>query len=211
MTAAAAPAGVDHSVRAIASWLAAHAPALAASLDGPATPDAVAEVEEVLGRPLPADYRAFLARHDGQRFVPVDAEHGTLAPLFNGLDLLSVRLAAGEYETMLDEWDDEGPGDIVALGPVRPLYKHALWWPITCLFGASQYHCIDLDPAPGGAVGQVIFVADDDEQRRVVAPSFAAFLEMLAAALTAPGVTASEEGIDLPDEVFDRLIAADLG
>jgi cell wall assembly regulator SMI1 len=199
---------VDRSVRTLEAWLAARAPALATALAAPAAPADIAHVEAIVGSALPADYRAFLALHDGQRFVAGEDHQGTLAPLFSGLDLLPLRIAADEYETITEEWGDEGPGEIQAIGPVRPLHKHTRWWPVTCVFGSSQYHCLDLDPAPGGAVGQVIFIADDDERRRVVAPSFAAFLEMLAGALSLPGVAPSDEGIDLPDDVFDTLIGA---
>ena len=193
-------------LRTLTTWLAKHAPTLATSLAPPASPEAIAEIESLLGCVIPADYRAFLERHDGQRFVPVDDAHGTLAPLFSGFDLLPAAFAAGEYETIQNDWDEEGPGDIVAHGPVRAMYKNPRWWPITCVFGASQYHCLDLDPAPGGTAGQVIFISDDDENRRVVAPSFAAFLARIAATVTAPDVEASDEGIDLPDEVFESLL-----
>lgn len=200
---------IDRSIATLTAWLQKNAPKLANSFGAPADAEAIADVEEMLGAKLPDDYRAFLAKHDGQRFVPVDDESGTLSPLFAGFDILPLQFAAGEYETIENDWDDEGPGDVVTHGPVRPFHRHPKWWPITCVFGASQYHCIDLDPAPGGNVGQVIFIADDDSHRRVVAKSFAAFLEMLVAAVGKPGVEASEEGIDLPDEAFEPLLGAE--
>jgi hypothetical protein len=58
-------------------------------------------------------------------------------------------------------------------------------------------------------VGQVIWLADDDEERRVVAPSFAAFLGPIAAALdgAAPaGAAPAEAGAEITDDAFDRLL-----
>lgn len=55
-----------------------------------------------------------------------------------------------------------------------------------------------------GAVGQVIWIADDDAARRVIAPSFSALLGMIAEALA--GARPADEGAELSDEAFDRLL-----
>jgi len=44
--------------------------------------------------------------------------------------------------------------------------------------GTSQYHALDFDPAASGNYGQVIWLADDDARRRVVAPSWSGFLSL---------------------------------
>jgi cell wall assembly regulator SMI1 len=195
---------LDRAVAALERWLKDAGMGLADVFGPPATDAEVAEVETALGRKLPDDYRRFLTTVGGQRFISTGEEEGYLAQLVQNLELLGPAHAHGEWQTMVEEWGDEGPGPIAAEGPVKPLYKHALWWPITCILGSSQYHCLDLDPAAGGAVGQVIWMADDDEERRVVAPSFGAFLVMLAEALD--GAEPAEEGAELTDEAFDRLL-----
>jgi cell wall assembly regulator SMI1 len=187
------------------TWLAAHAPALGNPFSGPVEPAELARAEQALGGPLPADYRAFLGRHDGQRLVPAGA-NWRLSPFVRHMELLPLKFALREHQSMVEDWGDEGPGDIVARGPVRPLYKHTRWLPVVLLHGSSQYLCIDLDPAPGGTPGQVIWLADDDEQRRVVAPSFTAFLEALRDALKSPDTTLEKEELELPDDLFDRLL-----
>jgi cell wall assembly regulator SMI1 len=196
--------GIDRAVVELERWLTQSDRQLPRVFGPPASERELREVEDGLGRALPSDYRDFMLRLGGQRYVPIDERSGHLAQLIQGLDLLPIGLARGEWRSMIEDWDDEGPGDIEAVGPVRALYKHQLWFPITCILGSSQYHCLDLDPAPGGAIGQVIWVADDDERRRVVSPSFAAFLEMLTGALAEQAP--SEDGVELTDEAFDRLL-----
>ena len=198
------PDELDRAITALERWLKDAGMALADVFGPPATGDQIAEVETALGRRLPDDYRRFLTTVGGQRFVPTGEQEGYLAQLAQNIELLGPAHALGEWRTMTEEWGDAGPGPIATVGPVKPLYKSLRWWPITCILGSSQYHCLDLDPAPGGAVGQVIWMADDDEERRVVAPSFAAFLAMLAEALV--GATPAEEGAELSDDAFDRLL-----
>lgn len=195
---------LDNAVIALERWLTGAGIRLTDVFGPPATADQVAEVEQALARRLPHDYRRFVMALGGQRFVPTGERQGHLTQLVRNVEILGPAHALGEWRTMSQEWGDAGPGQIATVGPVKPLYKHGLWWPVTCILGSSQYHCLDLDPAANGAVGQVIWIADDDEQRRVIAPSFAAFLGMIAEALA--GATPAEEGAELSDEAFDRLL-----
>jgi cell wall assembly regulator SMI1 len=195
---------IDRAVQELERWFEKFDRPPARVFGPPASERELRELEESLGRALPSDYRELMLRLGGQRFVPIDERSGHVAQLIHGLDLLPLALARGEWRSMVEDWDDLGPGDIEADGPVKPLYKHELWFPITCIFGSSQYHCLDLDPAPGGAIGQVIWMADDDERRRVVAPSFTAFFARITALLA--DHSPADEGIELSDEAFDRLL-----
>nr|CEL20561.1 glucan synthase 1-related protein [Kibdelosporangium sp. MJ126-NF4]CTQ89472.1 glucan synthase 1-related protein [Kibdelosporangium sp. MJ126-NF4] len=56
---------VNRAWERIEKWLAAHAPATAATLAPPATLDQIAESQRDIGVPIPADLIAFLLRHDG--------------------------------------------------------------------------------------------------------------------------------------------------
>src|SRR5262249_14147302 len=106
-----------------------------------------------------------------------------------------------------EDWDALGPGHVTARGPVKPRYKSERWWPITCIYGSSDYHCLDLDPAEGGVGGQVIRLADDDSRRWVRAPSFTAFLNVIVWALAeARGGYSPGDGVELPDDAMDRLL-----
>ena len=104
-------------------------------------------------------------------------------------------------------WGD-GPGNIQSTGPVRPLYAHDAWWPFTVIYGSSHHHCIDLDPAPGGDVGQVIVVSMKDDRRTVIAPSLDAFLERLAGVLDDSVIEIGAHGIELLDDALDWLMGA---
>jgi cell wall assembly regulator SMI1 len=64
-------------------------------------------------------------------------------------------------------------------GPVRPVWWSNLWIPITDNAFGDNY-CVDLDPAPGGSVGQIISVWHDDSHRTVLAPSFRYWLDGFA-------------------------------
>ena len=189
----------------LAHWIHLHAPQLARSFGDPATAQAIADAEALLGRRLPADHVDFLRLHDGQRFVPHDrGGTGTLAPIFRAFELLPVACAAGEWRSMR-EWG-AGFDRIETSGPVRARYVHDAWWPFTVIYGSSHHHRLDLDPAPGGAVGQAIVVSMKDDRRAVVAPSFTAFVERLVSALDGAGVEIDDDGIELPDDALDGLM-----
>src|SRR5262249_32649917 len=139
----------------LARWIHDHAPHLTRSLGNPATAADLADAEALFGRQLPADYLDFLRLHDGQRFIPHEpAETATLARILHAFELVPVAYAAGEWRSMR-EWGGE-VGCVETSGPVRARFVHDAWWPFTVIHGSSWHHCLDLDPAPGGAPGQVI-------------------------------------------------------
>lgn len=190
-------------------WLETHAPQLYRSFAAPVPQAVLSETEVLIRRRLPADYVAFAKRHDGQRFMPgVVHGTGTLAPIFQAFDILSVDYAESEWRSMRDWGSETGShrSSIEVAGPVRALHTHDAWWPFTMVHGSSAHHCIDLDPAPGGTVGQVIVVAKDDDRRAVIAASFGAFIERLAASLTDSVVQITEGGIELSDDALDWLL-----
>lgn len=129
----------------------------------------IEEVEKLLGAELPADYRWFLQKVGGQ--------HLQLAP---GFDILPVDRARDAHDDLRTHWQGE-PGEcsdgvLSITGPVKDLYKNKLWWPI--LGCGDDYVCIDLDPAPGGSRGQVIFVIVR-AYRIVLAQSFTKYLSRM--------------------------------
>jgi cell wall assembly regulator SMI1 len=56
---------VNRAWERIEKWLAANAPASAATLAPPASPAAISKVQQQIGVPIPAELIAFLRRHDG--------------------------------------------------------------------------------------------------------------------------------------------------
>ena len=62
---------------------------------------------------------------------------------------------------------------------MRDLWWSPRWIPLTGN-GAGDHLCVDLDPAPGGAPGQVITMWHMDDVREVKAAGWAAWLEGVA-------------------------------
>ena len=60
-------------------------------------------------------------------------------------------------------------------GAVRADWWNLRWIPIAS-DNAGSAHCVDLDPAPGGRVGQVVSVWHDHDERSVVGDDLATFL-----------------------------------
>lgn len=157
----------------ISAWLSTNAPTVYSSLRPGASEEAIAATEATLGVRFPDDLRQSLAIHDGQ-----DEE----APgLINGCELLSLErivdewsiwtelLNEGEFDGLTSESDD----------PVRGDWWNKAWVPLT-YDGMGNHHCLDLDPADGGKVGQVIVMMQDDAYRPVIAPNYADWLEAFA-------------------------------
>ncbi|QEG26409.1 SMI1 / KNR4 family protein [Gemmata obscuriglobus] len=67
-------------------------------------------------------------------------------------------------------------------GPIKPVHWNSQWLPVTDA-GSGNHFCVDLDPAPGGKVGQIIWFDHEVGPVRVVASGFAAWLEQYATAL----------------------------
>jgi cell wall assembly regulator SMI1 len=149
-------------------WLTVHASDLLAELRPPATPEAVSAAEERLGLSLPADFRASLAVHDGAEEV-------------NGLigdwDLMELDNVVHQARLMRQMVADNLFGD--ACGDPHDAIDSTWWNPAWVPFvssGSGHFYCIDLAPAPGGTVGQIIVFFHDDGQRLLVADSYRQWL-----------------------------------
>ena len=170
----------------IAAVLRATAPDLLAVLPTGASPGVIAAAERELGVELPADVRESFAIHDGSGGV--DHGAGIIPHEYygsGGFPLLSLGEAVDTWR-MWQMW--RGDGDVEAAfrpdlieGPVRAERYNARWVPVTWDGGACNL-CIDLDPAPGGVPGQVIFL-DHLDPRCVTAVGWHAFLERYAEGL----------------------------
>ena len=156
-------------------WLVANAPEILNNLQPGATDEAIKQAEIFLGIELPEDVKASYRLHNGQ-----DGYNG----LMDGWELLSL-------ERMMDEWKiwkellDSGDFDDSKSDPDSPIqadWWNAKWIPLTSN-GCGDHHCLDLDPAPGGNVGQIITMWHDWERREIVASRFQNWLEQLAADL----------------------------
>ena len=145
-------------------------------------------LEGFVGHPLPEAFRRTWSEHDGMRTSPLLL-----------LDFLSVEQIADEWRGLRDYEGSSGGLEADAIGPVKALWTSPAWIPFVLIGGETRHFCIDLDPAPGGSVGQVIHATPKGEERRVVAPDVEAFLEVIASAIRAGRYEREDDEIDVCD------------
>ena len=119
-------------------------------------------------------YRASCDRcsssHDGQ-------DPYAFVSTIDGCRLMSCAAAAKAWSTLgelLDSGDLAQPAESKD-GKVKPVWWNKRWLPFADAGGDML--CLDLDPAPGGTVGQVLRFYHDEGWRDSLAPSLEAFLE----------------------------------
>jgi cell wall assembly regulator SMI1 len=155
----------------IEQWLAAHAPHILDTLNPGASEAEIAEAEATLGFALSEDFKAFYRIHNG-------GGAGLLA--IEGVDqgLLPLKRVVQTYETV-----DDPPGFVTDPSrkhpPVQPVQWHSGWL-VFAENGAGSFLCLDMAPATGGQVGQVIAYDHGDGPSWVIAPSFEALLSQWA-------------------------------
>lgn len=170
---AAAPS-VTEAWASIEGWLAKNAEHLLARLPAGASDEAIARVEARLGVALPEPMKESWRRHDGTGGVGL-FDHDPLLSLEQVVDrwqTLTDLLRAGAFEGL----------EVQASGAVRACWWSERWVPITSN-AAGDGLCVDLDATRPEAMGQVIQVWSDDDEREAIAPSFAAWLADYAAEL----------------------------
>ena len=94
-------------------------------------------------------------------------------------------------------------GEAEEAGPVKALSTNTAWIPFILIGGETRHFCIDLDPGPGGTVGQVIHATPKWDERRVIAPDVHAFLERIAAAIREGRFEREDDGDEI--DVCDAL------
>lgn len=168
-------------------WLRAHTLEGGAVLNEGASDDDLARVESELGVTLPDDFRDAWRAHDGES--PGDR---TLIRLRHLLPLAAIAAEWRQMNESLAAGAAGRPENVCDAGAgVRAMYWNPRWIPFVLLGGATDFHCLDLDPAEGGRVGQVISVSDDLVRREVVAPDLAQYFDDLARRLRGePAATA---------------------
>ena len=163
----------------IERWLARNAPVVMQSLRAGAADREIADTEVFLDVTFPDDVRASFRVHDGQSGST--ASFGFSPGLIDGWELLSLATMRDQWQAWKDlldggEFDDTRSEP---RGPILTDWWHPCWIPLTH-DGSGNHHMLDLNPAPGGAVGQIIEFVHDDSTRTVVAANFATWLTQFA-------------------------------
>ncbi len=166
---------VESSWKRIERWLEAGAPEAASELLPPTTLAAIAKAEATLGMTLPDDYRASLLCHAGEEQDSYGVMGHMLWPLTKVISTRAMMLkfkADGVWPPEIDGNARPGPG-------VRKSWFHEAWLPIAAN-GSRDMVCLDLAPAEGGTVGQLIQYFGDMKDRNVIAPSVGDWLAQRA-------------------------------
>ena len=163
-----------NSLTRITACLAAQAPRiLTESLNPGASEAELMGLAAAVGRPLPADYQQLYRWHNG-----LNEEADNWGSLWYGMSLLPLAevLDAFQYQALQ-----------TLTSPLRqaaPTLKAAVmqnpWWLRLGFDGSHGWLCVDLDPAPTGTYGQVIYVYETQEIAFRVADSVAELLATFA-------------------------------
>ena len=191
----------------IETFLQQNSPQIYIGLAPGATEAEIAETEARCGFPFPADVRQSYLRHNGQRPPgPQDLNMGAggeFIPCYFGL--LSMPAVADEWQDNIDTIEDikdDMPGGEGADFGVKAVFLDPAWVPFAKDIGGNQI-CLDFDPAPGGNIGQIVEFDHEAEGQRCLAPSFRAWMEMIAGDLETGRLVwnAELQGYEYPEEV----------
>lgn len=154
---------IDAPWRALELALAMHG---SSPLNPPATMEAIEQLQRHVAIALPQDYVDSLRLHDGQA--------ANTPWLFPEGELLSSSRVMRRWSIWHDLWQSGEFSEVAAIADdgILPTWWHPGWIPFT-YNGAGDHLCVDMSPAPGGTVGQVITLWHDDGKRTRVAHSFA--------------------------------------
>jgi cell wall assembly regulator SMI1 len=177
-------------------WMLANAPELHITFQAGASDREIAKLEQHLDVTLPEDYKAFLRLCDGQsEEIAVGFYDGEL------LSAKSVKFQWDTWKELLDgdAWMELLDDNVFVRSKsqpdqgVRDDWWNPRWIPFTH-DGGGNHLCLDLEPAEGGTVGQIITMWHDSGERELKFPSFTAWLESVL------------NGIEAGAIVFDREV-----
>ena len=187
----------------IHDWLAVNAPQVLENLRPGANDEEIYRAEAFFGVEFPEDFKLSYRVHDGQ-----EEECCSLFPYLEFLSLQNVIKISEKWQNYSDDnfrCDPEYIFEGIWNGWWNPN-----WIPFTNESnGACQ--CVDLAPAAGGNVGQIIIVEWQEATRGLIAPSFRVYVETFADALERGEYRFSEDGYGLVDLVDFEILARAVG
>lgn len=169
------------------AWLRVNLPHAYENLAPPATPAELDALERHLGRGLPAEVKAVLAVHNGQRATDISTHIAHATPCLPTLSFLSTAMIKECWDQWRPHDDDPDIAQLQAMGGVfpgaegviKPLYVNPGWIPLWSDPVRSDYIGLDLDPGPDGASGQIINFGRDEERHYLCADDFTDLLRFL--------------------------------
>jgi cell wall assembly regulator SMI1 len=180
----------------IEKWFSLNAPGTIFETEG-ASDDEISNTEKVLGITFPEDVRETFRIHNGTILDPA---------LFENRNLLSLANVIAHWQGMCGFMKEGLFSDSVAhpKGPIQPVWWNVKWIPLMD-DANGDYLCLDMDPLPGGLVGQFISFESDLGPQSVLRNSFREWLSNFADDLEAGLFGLSDEGCILRKEDLFRL------
>lgn len=167
----------------IEAWLKEHKPRRWAALHTGASPEDLALVEKTVAQILPEDFKEAYRVHNGQEnghgdLVPCLAEHEA------GYFLMPTEAMVSEWKSWksLAEIGEFAGQEASPDQGIEGVWWNPGWVPFASNGGGDSI-CLDLAPAPGGVVGQVITMNHASRKRVLLASSFSEWLADLADAI----------------------------
>jgi cell wall assembly regulator SMI1 len=157
----------------IENWLQQNSPEIMADLLPGASDDQISQLEQTTQSQLTEDVEVSYRIHNGTR--------GGGPPLMGNWRLLKLEQIAREW-TLQEQLSADGvfeDDECEHKDPIQPVWWNAQWIPIGSN-SSGDFICLDLNPAPGGNVGQVISYWHTDPDRKVLANSFRDWLTKFA-------------------------------
>ena len=164
---------LSHTWDRLKAWLASEYPELGDTLNYGILPEDLAQIEMQFGTALPPAVRQSYLIVDGQE---AESSAGCSEGLFFGLTLLPLDDVLEEWRFWREVDDDPATGGNASLrdgmqsiprGWVRKEYSQRGWLPLI-VDKAGNYVGVDLNPAEGGSVGQVIVFGRDFDTKVVL-------------------------------------------
>lgn len=177
-------ADVSASWNRIISWLESNAATVVSQHQPGVTESELDQLEQAIGAELPEDFKQFLGLVNGDN--PNEASSG-IFPSNDDFDQMSYGpLAASKVKF---EWETQREllegGDFEGCEPeeVDPGIRNVSWnigWIPFAGNGGGDLYCIDLMPGEGGSPGQIISHSHESFDHKLLATSFADYLNQLA-------------------------------
>ena len=145
-------------------------PAIAQSLNPPATEKEIERLEKLIGEQLPNEFHELYRLANGQQAVNQPFFH-------NGYEFMSISDIEANWKMMKELYDSQSGfrEEGQAQGPIRDLWWHPKWIPFAFMISGDHY-CIDLTPSKHGKSGQIIEFIHDDTYRNHLGFSLTDFL-----------------------------------
>jgi cell wall assembly regulator SMI1 len=174
----------------IVNQVAALSPGVFASVNPPADPDAIGALERRIEAPLPDGFKHYLAVMDGQSDLGCDH------PFIGFNRLLPVARIIDTMDMQRFHFGDEDRIEWVTENKIQPVLWDSRWVPFTDFEGSPRV-ILDLRPGRNGTHGQVWQDwpgRDREDDRTVIAPTFAEFSTELLRWLTTGSVVVDDDG-----------------